>query len=195
MARLLRLWITVLLFSGVAGGLLSVLEAVTKERIETQQLLYLKGPAIKELMEGASNDPLKDRIKITEGKQEYQFFVGKFDGKPNAVAFEVYGKGFGGKIGVMVGIDLEKDKLIGIAVTTHSETPGLGSRAKTDKGFKGQFKGKDIGQSFKVKSDGGDIDALSGATVTSRGVCIAVEEAKNLYTKLKPEILKNLGKV
>lgn len=195
MARLIRLWITVLIFSGVAGGLLSVLEAVTKERIETQQLLYLKGPAVKEIMEGASNDPLKDRIKVMEGKQEYQFFVGKFDGKPKAVAFEVFGKGFGGNIGIMVGIDVETDKVLGIAVTTHSETPGLGARAKTDKGFKGQFKGREIAQTFKVKADGGDVDALSGATVTSRGVCLALEQAKTLYTKLKPEILKNLGKV
>jgi len=195
MARLFKLLFTVMAFSAVAGGLLSVLEAVTKERIETQQLLFLKGPAVQEIMEGCSNDPLKDRLKIKEGKEERQFFVGKFDGKPNVVAFEAYGKGYGGKIGVMVGVDINKDKIVGIAVTTHSETPGLGARAKTEKGFKGQFKGKDINQSFKLKTEGGDVDAISGATVTSKGVCMALEEAKNLYMRLKPEILKNLGRV
>jgi len=195
MARLFKLFFTVLVFSAVAGGLLSMLEAVTKERIETQQLLFLKGPAVKEIMEGCSNDPLTDRIRIKEGKEERQFFVGKFDGKPNVVAFESYGKGFGGKIGVMVGVDIDKDKIVGIAITTHSETPGLGARAKTEKSFKGQFKGKDINKAFKVKADGGDVDAVSGATITSRGVCMALEEAKATYMKLKPEILKNLGKM
>ncbi len=194
MIRIFKLFLTVFLFSAVAGGLLSLLEAVTRERIETQQLQYLKGPAVLEIMEGCSNDPLKDRFKISlkEKEQEMQFFVGKFDGKPKAIAFEVYGKGFGGKMGVIVGIDVETDKLLGIAVTTHSETPGLGALAKTDRSFKGQFKGAGLDKGFKVKADGGDVDALSGATITSRGVCAAVEEAISIYKSLKGDILKNL---
>lgn len=195
MSRLVKLIILVTLFAGISGGLLSILEAVTKERIEMQQLLYLKGPALKEVMSSCSNDPLKDRIKIKEGDKEHQIFICKVDGRPSIIATETFGKGYKGPIGVVVGIDIEKDKLVGIGVTTHTETPGLGARAKTDKAFKGQFKGKSLDQTFKVKSDGGEVDALSGATITSKGVCLAVEEARALYKRLKPEILKNLGKV
>ena len=41
---------------------------------------------------------------------------------------------------------------------------------------------------FKVKGDGGKVDALSGATVTSRGVAVAVTEAAKIYGKLKPQL-------
>ena len=194
MAKLVRLFVTVLLFAAISGGLLAALEEATKERIAYQQLLNVKGPAIKEILKGCNNDPLKDIITIKKDNQEIQFFVGKFQDKPPAVVFESFGKGFGGKIGVMVGIDIKNDKIIGIGITTHSETPGLGARAKTDAGFKGQFKGMDLIQEFKVKADGGSVDALSGATMTSRGICDALNKAKELYNRLKPDILKNLGR-
>ena len=92
----------------------------------------------------------------------------------------------------MVAVNLDDDNIIGVGVTTHSETPGVGSRAKTDPGFAAQFKGQSIKDAFKVKTDGGQVDAVSGATVTSRGVTIAATEAGKIYEKLKPEITKKL---
>jgi electron transport complex protein RnfG len=118
------------------------------------------------------------------------FFVGVFDGKANAVAYETFGKGFGGDVGIMVGVNLETDELLGIGVTTHSETPGLGSRAKDDPSFGAQFKGMSITKPFKVKPDGGAVDALSGATVTSRGVCAGVTDSTGFYNTLKPQIIE-----
>ena len=82
--------------------------------------------------------------------------------------------------------------LVGVAVTTHSETPGLGSRAKDDPSFAGQFKGLPIKDPFSVKPDGGQIDAVSGATVTSRGVCGAVSASSAVYFRLKDEVVKKL---
>ena len=108
------------------------------------------------------------------------------------MAFETFGKGFGGDIGVIVAVNLETDEIVGIGVTTHSETPGLGSRAKTDPAFSTQFKGLSLNNPFKVKSDGGEIDAISGATVTSRGVCAAITASSETYKRLKNEILKNI---
>jgi electron transport complex protein RnfG len=87
---------------------------------------------------------------------------------------------------------VENDSILGVGVTTHSETPGLGARAKTDPEFTAQFKGLNLETVFKVKSDGGDIDALTGATITSRGVSSAVAEATDIYKRLKDEIVKNL---
>ncbi|MDI6797363.1 MAG: FMN-binding protein, partial [Desulfatibacillaceae bacterium] len=102
--------------------------------------------------------------------------------------FESFGSGYGGPIGVMVGVDIATDKIFAIGVTTHTETPGLGSRAQTDPKFARQFAGKSMVQVFKVKADGGDVDALAGATVTSMGVSAAVTRAGELYGRLAPQI-------
>ena len=120
------------------------------------------------------------------------FFVGVVDGKANTLAFETSGKGFGGDIGLMIGVDTTTDKLIGISVTTHSETPGVGSKAKDDPGFSAQFKNLPIQETFQVKTDGGQIDAVSGATITSRGVCTAVTDAGKIYQELKPKLVERL---
>lgn len=192
MREMIRLFIVVLVFSALSGGLLAAVQNGTKEKIEYQQLKFVKGPAIQKIMEGCSNDPLVDRFKIKDGKEDRVFFVGVFDGKPSTVALESFGKGFGGKIGVVVGVNLEKDEIVGIDVTTHSETPGLGSRAKTDPSFASQFKGLSMNEPLKVKSDGGKIDALSGATISSRGVCGAVTSSAEVYKRLKKDILEKV---
>ena len=110
--------------------------------------------------------------------------------KKNVVAFETYGKGYGGDIGVITAVNLDTDEIIGVAVTTHSETPGVGSKAKTDPDFRRQYGGQPITDIFKVKADGGKIDAISGATISSRGVSAAVVQSGEIYKRLKDD-LKN----
>ena len=192
MREMIKMVVVLTVLCTFSGGLLAAIRSGTKDKIEYQQLKFVKGPAIKSILEGASNDPIVDRFKLEDGKIERSFFVGIFDGKASAVAFESFGKGFGGDIGLMVAVNIEDDNIIGAGVTTHSETPGVGSRAKTDPGFAAQFKGQSIKDAFKVKTDGGQVDAVSGATVTSRGVTIAATEAGKIYDKLKPEIAKKL---
>jgi len=97
----------------------------------------------------------------------------------------------------MVGVNVETDKIVGIGVTTHSETPGLGAMAKDDPGFAAQFKGFSITKPIKVTNDGGQVNAISGATITSRAVCAAATDAGNIYQKLKPRLsekIKELNK-
>ena len=188
MREMIQMVVVLTVLSFVSGGLLAYVKDGTKEKIEVQQLTFVKGPAIKAILKGAANDPIKDRFKLKDGDTEQSFFVGVFDGKPDTVAFESTGKGFGGDIGLMVGVNLENDKIVGVGVTTHSETPGVGSRAKTDPSFVAQFPGMSIEETFKVKADGGQVDALSGATVTSRGVSAALTDAGKIYEKLKPQI-------
>jgi electron transport complex protein RnfG len=77
-------------------------------------------------------------------------------------------------------------------VTTHAETPGLGARAKDDPKFVSQFSGKPIDANLALKADNGTIDAMSGATITSRAVTLGAIQAQKLYLQLKPEILKQL---
>ncbi len=188
MREMIKMIIVLTILSCFSGGVLAYLRNSTQDRIDNQVLEFIKGPAVRTIFEGASNNPIADRFKLKDGDVERTFFVGIYDGEPRGIAFETSGKGFGGNVGVMVGINVKDDKLLGVSVTTHSETPGMGARAKTDPNFVSQFKGQSVKEPFKVTADGGAINALSGATITSRAVSAATTEADQIYAKLKPQI-------
>lgn len=192
MREMIKLFVAVLLFSTVSGGLLAFVKNGTQDRIVDQQLKFVKGPAIEQILEGCSNEPITDRFTLTDGDQERIFFIGEFDGNRDVVAFESSGKGFGGDIGVIVAVNVKTDDIVGVAVTTHTETPGLGSRTKDDLSFGAQFKGLSIKDPFKVKTKGGQIDAVSGATISSEGVCGAVTDSAVFYFRLKDQIVAKL---
>ena len=196
MREMMNMVLVLTVITAVSGGVLSILKNSTEERIENQILKFQKAPAIEAIFSAIKNDPLKERFKISvkeeDKEREITFFPAILEDGSKAVAFEAKGAGFGGDIGLMVGIDLKTDKIINARVTTHSETPGIGSRAKEDLSFVLQFAGIGLDANFKLKNDGGDIDAMSGATVTSKGVSVAAEKVKELYLKLKPEILNKM---
>ncbi len=194
MRDMIKMVVVLTVLSAASGGLLAALKDGTKDAIENQVLQNEKAPALHAIFLNVSNDPVEDRFKVMDGDVERTVFIGKYDGEPKAVAFDSSGSGYGGDIGVIVGVNIEKDELIGVAVTTHKETPGLGARAKTDKTFIAQFKGNAIPDEYAVKADGGNVDVLSGATITSRGVAQAVTRAGRIYERIKPEILENLKK-
>lgn len=192
MREIIKMVIVLTILSCFSGGLLAYIRNGTQERIENQVLEFVKGPAIRSIFEGAANDPIKDRFTIKSGDEETTFFVGVFDGEPRGVAFETSGKGYGGDVGLMVGIDVKDSKLIGVGVTTHAETPGMGAKAKSDPSFVAQFKGLALEQPYKVTTDGGSINAISGATITSRAVSSAATDADKIYQKLKSQIADKL---
>ena len=193
MREMIKMVIVLTILSGFSGGLLAAIESNTEERIESQVLKFVKGPAIKKIMEGSANDPINDRFSIDLQGQSKNFFVGVFDGTPKVVAFETKGSGYGGDVGVMVAVNVETGNIHGVSVTTHNETPGLGARVETNEDFKDQFKGVAIGTDTKVRQEGGDIAAMSGATITSRAVCTAVSKAGDVYQKAKQQIKEKLS--
>ena len=93
-------------------------------------------------------------------------------------ALEVKPSGFDNTITMMVGVDFE-GKVLGISVVSHTETAGLGAvaAAKTSAGeaFRGQFVG--ASGSVLVSKDGGTMDAITGATITSRAICVGINAA------------------
>jgi electron transport complex protein RnfG len=192
MREMISMIVVLTVLTAVSGGLLAAVKSGTKVRIENQVLKFQKAPAIKEIFPEATNDPLAERFTIKAENTEWQIFPTKLPDGSKAIAFETHGTGFGGPVGLMVGINLKTDHIVGVRVTTHSETPGVGARAKDDPSFVSQFAGMGLDKTFAVKSDNGDIDAMSGATVTSKGVCVAAKQAKKIYRKLKPEILKQI---
>ena len=96
----------------------------------------------------------------------------------NGYALEVKPAGFDNTITMMVGVDFE-GKVLGISVVSHTETAGLGAvaAASTSAGeaFRGQFAGQS--GSVSVTKDGGAMDAITGATITSRAVCAGINAA------------------
>ena len=193
MRELIKMVVVLTVLTAASGGLLAGVREATKERIELQELNFVKGPVLKQLFKKASNDMIADRFNLQDGKETVTLFPVKLDGKTKFVAFSSSGKGFGGDIGLMVGVDIENDTIFAAGVTTHSETPGFGSRAKTEPDLVNRFSGLPVTQQFAVKSAGGQIDAISGATVTSKGVCDAATNAGEIYQRLSSEIKTKIG--
>lgn len=188
MREMVKMVIVLTVLSSLSGGLLAALKNNTQDRIDSQVLKFVQGPAIENILEDAANDPVSDRFSLTADEEEKDFFVGVYDGTPKAVAFETSASGYGGNMGVMVAFNVETDEVMGVSVTTHNETPGIGATVETDTNFKDQFAGLPADAAPSVKDDGGDINAMSGATVTSRAVCKAVRRATDLYQQLQSEI-------
>ena len=124
MNEMIKMVVVLTVLSVISGGALAYIQDSTTPLIEYNKLQFIKGPAIKSILSGTSNDPIVDRFKIKEGDTERSFFVGEYDGKPTAVAFESSGKGFGGDVGIVVGVDLDNDKILGVGVrSTRSRAP------------------------------------------------------------------------
>ncbi|SIN90319.1 RnfABCDGE type electron transport complex subunit G [Halodesulfovibrio marinisediminis] len=190
MREILKMIVVLTCISGIAGFALSSLKQMTAPTIELQLLTFVQGPSLKQVLPDYTNDPVQERKKFTNPltNKPVNVFPLKVDGELKAVAIEGFGGGYGDNIGVMVGFNLEDNKLVGIGITTMKETPGLGTRiAEPD--FRAQFSGIS-GEEAQLKSQGGAIDAISGATISSGGTVAAVQDAGNIYSALKEEILK-----
>ena len=198
MREILKMIVVLAVITGASGLLLAYVNESTEVARKEQVLKFLKGPAVMQVLQGCSNDPLKDMVETEMGSGDKQRTVELFpaykDGKFWALALEDKAGGFGGDIGVIVGIDVQNQKLLGIGVTTHKETPGLGARVKDDPSFAQGFKGIALDQQIAVSADGGSVAAISGATVSSRGVCEAAGKAVNFFLENQEEIDKLFSK-
>lgn len=189
MKESLRLVVVLTLVCLIAALALAGVDRITKEpRLEQKRLAHLK--AIKSVLPPLDNDPLKDKREI-EGMT---FYLGKREGEITGVAFSSRGEGYGGFITIIMGVSPEDDSITGIEILEHSETPGLGANIEKEE-FKNQFKEKSLVNSklvdgrLAVKKDKGDIDALTGATISSRGVTEAVDKGLKIFLKYKEQIL------
>ena len=123
----------------------------------------------------------KEPIKATAEKNREQAKKAVLCGDEGYTAEGTCKDGYGGDITLMVGFKKDKKTVISYKVLAASETPGLGMKLKTPE-FADQFKGKD-GTSLKVKKDGGEIEAITSATITSRAVCKAIADAQSKLSK------------
>lgn len=193
--EIIKMIVVLTVVASVCGGGLALVKQATSEQIEYQKIKNIKEPALMAILSDYDNNPVKDRKKIVIGTDkrgkpiETTIFYAKKGSKVIAIALEAYGGGFEGPIGVMISIKQPDDVLGAIAVTTQSETPGVGTRVITELEFCAQFEGQSIDTNFATSSEGGVVDVLSGATYSSIGVSKAVVEGMKIYKKYKADIL------
>ncbi len=170
----------------VASAALGGIYELTKEPIAAARLAK-KNAAISQVIPQFDNNPGDDVYKMAVDGDTLYFYPGKAGGELVGTAIETFSNlGFGGKIRIMVGL-LPDGTINDVTVLEHAETPGLGDkmdRKKSDWSI--QFQGKNPAD-FKlmVKKDGGDVDAITASTISSRAFCDAVSRAYENYMKNK----------
>lgn len=167
-----------------AGAVLGAMYQVTKEPIE-QQARNAQIAAIKEVAPPFDNNPEEDAVKVTVDGHECTVYPAKQGGKLVGAAVKASTmQGFGGEIEVMAGFKAD-GTINDYRVLRQAETPGLGT--KMEDWFRDPTAARSvIGKNpaicnFTVSKDGGDIDAITAATISSRAFLGVMKSAYNAY--------------
>ena len=174
---ILRLTVSLLLITGVVAAVLAGVNAITKPEIERMKAEKTQ-KAIETVLPGGYEVQLSDFADETG-------LVSKVYKGMNGYAFEVAPAGFDGAITMMVGVGHD-GKVLGISIVSHTETAGLGAvaAAGTSAGetFRNQFSG--LSGQVSVSKDGGTVEAITGATITSKAICEGVNAALACFANL-----------
>jgi electron transport complex protein RnfG len=162
-----------------AAACLSFVYTMTKKPIELSNL-NKKLSAIKEVVPEFNNNPDAEMFRLPTGEGDsLEVYPAKMNDEIVGYAVNTYSNlGFGGNISIMTGYKPD-GTIINISVMSQKETPGLGTKM-TESRFKDQFNGKNPSEfHLKVKKDGGSVDAITAATISSRAFCDAVQRSFN----------------
>ena len=184
-SSLLNMTLVLTLVAVVMGGILAFVNHLTEGPIQEQKDKAL-ADGIKAVM--VCNDlvvaePVE--VKQTVDGKEHTFIIYKVkdaQGKDLGAAVQSVTMGFGGDLKVLVGFDSE-GSILGYTLLEHAETPGLGAKADQwfQRGQKGDIIGKSPAEPLTVSKDGGQVDAITASTITSRAFLKAVNNAYNAY--------------
>jgi electron transport complex protein RnfG len=180
---------TLFLVTGIAAAILGFVYDLTKEPIETAKF-KAQTEAITQVLPAFDELGVSFKTLAEAGGDSLEFFPAYKDGELVGTAIKTYTKtGFSGFISIMTGIDKDGN-FSGYSVLDHSETPGLGSKMlvwfkNTEKPNQNVI-GKNPGTTkFTVSKDGGDIDAITASTITSRAFLDALNRAYDSYKQQK----------
>lgn len=181
---LLNMFVALFVICVVSGGVLGVVYSATIGPIAKAENAK-KTEAIENVLP-KFNELKETKVKSAMEDIDIPFYLA-YDADNNFIgaAVETFtNKGFSGNVSLMVGI-LADGTVNNISVLQHAETPGLGSKM-TEASFKDQFNNKNAASfNFKVKKDGGDVDAITAATISSRAFCDAVNRALSTFENNK----------
>ncbi|MBQ7345539.1 MAG: RnfABCDGE type electron transport complex subunit G [Oscillospiraceae bacterium] len=164
----LRISLTLLLITSVVAALLAGVNMITAPIIASANEAKTQEAIAAVLPGGGQPIPFTDTTGLV--KQVYASDLG--------YAVQVAPSGFDGEIDMMVGIDKE-GKVLGISIISQTETAGLGAVAAADNAKGEAFRDQFIGMSgsLAVSKDGGQVDAITGATITSRAITDGINAA------------------
>ena len=173
----LRLVLTLFVITAVVAAALAGVNAIT-EPVIAELTAQKTQAAIAAVLPGGYDEEITDYTDATG-------LVSKVYAGPEGYAFEVTPVGFDNTITMMVGVD-KAGNVLGIDIISHTETAGLGAvaDAATPAGvsFREQFIG--MNGSVSVTKDGGEVEAITGATITSRAVCAGINAALDCAANL-----------
>ena len=173
----LCLTLVCLFCAAVLGGVY----ALTYEPILRANENVLKASIAEVLPEGVE---IGEYETIETGGKNFEFYAATKDGDEVAFAVKSTTIGFGGPLTIMVGV-LSDGTVYNTSVVTCNETPGLGAKCQEkDSHFREQFKGFGSDKKLWVTKDGGDVDAITASTITSRAYALAVSNAVALVNYL-----------
>lgn len=191
----------------VSGLLLAVFSDIAREPIAAAELRNTN-KALEQILPPFDNQPSQDRFEI----DGVTFLGAVRDGKLVALAASGAKKGYAGPVQALIGLEPD-GKIRAVLITKQNETPGLGANVcerkfkktifnlfeKRPEGlapnaFLDQFAGKSAQKdaTWKVKKDGGDIEYVTGATVTSRAITALTDEITQCFLAHRGEIIAKL---
>ena len=186
MKKTLQLVLSLTLISAVCAAVLAIVNAATKERIANLATLKANAAARAVLPTAVKAIDSRKIPGDAPGDAEITVFIGYADDAKTQIAgYAVPGlskKGYGGAIQLMVGLNPDRT-VVTYQVLAAGETPGLGSNLTTP-AFIARFKDQPAAN-VKVTKDGGQIEALTSATITSRAVCDAVANAAQRIDRME----------
>lgn len=187
MNRIIRSAAALGLVAIVCTSVLTAVDKLTAERIAEQErrvVLEQLGQILPQLYD---NPLLDDHFSFQNDRyfpngQEVVAYRARYQGSPQAVVLKFKAvNGYNGNIELLAGISWD-GTLLGVRVTSHKETPGLGDAIEAEKsdwilGFSGKSLGRPATAQWTVERDGGAFDQFTGATITPRAVVEAVRDA------------------
>ncbi len=185
-STIVNMVLTLLVITAISGVALGFVYKSTKEPIEAAKQAKLENAISIVIPEF---DKLDEEVKVmpSTGSAELSFYKAYKNDKHIGTAIKTYSdNGFGGQFWIMVGF-LPDGTIFNTAVLEHKETPGLGDKMDAAKSnFSEQFKNKNP-ESFKLKvsKDGGNVQAITAATISSRAFCDATQRAYDSFLNHK----------
>lgn len=178
-----NMFLTLSVIAFFSSACLGFVYELTKEPIELS-VLNKKIEAIMQVVPEFNNNPDSEMFRLPTGEGDsLDIYPAKKDNELVGYAVNTYSKnGFSGEIRLMAGFKPD-GTIHNITVLQQKETPGLGTKMK-EPSFKDQFVSKNPAEfNLKVKKDGGNVDAITAATISSRAFCDAVQRAYNALKK------------
>lgn len=192
MRDIIKLVVVLTLICGISAGSLTLVRESLEEQIEKQNDLNIRGPALERLFNQPADKLLDHKVTLQVEDYAYPVFYIKSDDKITGLAIEAPGAGgYGGDIMVMIGLDMTSNRMVGIEIIQHNETPGVGSQVEKAT-FRKQWINLSIDEPVTLTSQGGKIDAISGATYSTKAVVNGTNKIIDLIKSHKDEIMASI---